>query len=77
MRILSREGSDPLVSGIFFKAVVQAVLLFWGRDVGPYTSDEASPEQIPEQGCATAHWEAADAEGRGEMGISSAGGRYG
>ena len=26
--ILSREGADPKVSGHFFKAVVQAVLLF-------------------------------------------------
>ena len=28
LRILSREGADPKVSGIFFKAVTQAVLLF-------------------------------------------------
>ena len=27
-RILSREGEDPKVSGHFFKAVTQAVLLF-------------------------------------------------
>ena len=27
-RILSREGADPKVSGHFYKAVVQAVLLF-------------------------------------------------
>ena len=27
-RILIREGSEPWVSGFFFKAVVQAVLLF-------------------------------------------------
>ena len=27
-RILSREGSRPLVSGFFFKAIVQLVLLF-------------------------------------------------
>ena len=27
-RILSREGADPKVSGIFYKAVTQAVLLF-------------------------------------------------
>ena len=27
-RILSREGAEPLVSGFFFKAVVQAVFLF-------------------------------------------------
>ena len=28
MRILSREGAEPRVSGSFFKSVVQAVLLF-------------------------------------------------
>ena len=43
-RILSREGAQPRVSGFFFKAVVQAVLLFgsdtWvvtphmGKDLG-------------------------------------------
>ena len=27
-RILSREGADPQVSGIFFKSVVKAVLFF-------------------------------------------------
>ena len=27
-RILSREGADPQVSGLFFKAVIQAVLIF-------------------------------------------------
>ena len=31
-RILSREGADPKVSGLFFKAVVQAVLLS-GADI--------------------------------------------
>ena len=28
LRILRREGADPKVSGYFFKAVTQAVLLF-------------------------------------------------
>ena len=28
MRILSQEGEDPKVSGHFYKAVAQAVLLF-------------------------------------------------
>ena len=28
LRILSREGAEPHVSGFFFKAVIQAVLLF-------------------------------------------------
>ena len=27
-RILGREGADPRISGLFFKVVVQAVLLF-------------------------------------------------
>ena len=27
-RILGREGADPRMSGLFFKAVIQAVLLF-------------------------------------------------
>ena len=30
-RILSREGAEPKVSGLFFKAVVQAVLLFGAK----------------------------------------------
>ena len=46
MRILSREGAAPQVSGLFFKAVVQAVLLFglekcvatprMGKDLGGF-----------------------------------------
>ena len=28
-RILGREGANPRVSGVFFKAVVQKVLIFW------------------------------------------------
>ena len=28
LRILSREGATPRVSGLFFKAVIQALLLF-------------------------------------------------
>ena len=35
LRILNREGSDPKVSGNLYKAVVQAVLIFGGRDMGP------------------------------------------
>ena len=30
-RILEREGANPRVSGMFFKEVVQAVLLFWSE----------------------------------------------
>ena len=38
-RILSREGDYLKVLGIFFKAVVQAVLLFGGREIGPDSPD--------------------------------------
>ena len=31
-RILGQEGSDPMISGLFFKAVVQVVLIF-GSDM--------------------------------------------
>ena len=64
-RILIREGVDLKVSGLFFKAVVQEVLLFQGREMGTEPLDGASPENLPEQGCAAAHWEAAKAEGGG------------
>ena len=30
-RVLGREGADPKVSGNFYKAVAQAVLLFWAE----------------------------------------------
>ena len=31
MRILGREGAEPRISGMFFKSVVQAVLLLGQR----------------------------------------------
>ena len=43
MRILSREGAYPKVSGLCFKAVVQVVLIFWGIDVGPEPWMERGP----------------------------------
>ena len=73
-RILIWEEADPKVLGHFFKAVVQAVLLFWGRDVGPDPPDGAGPDHISAQGRAMAHQEAAEAEGGGALVISSADG---
>ena len=37
MKILSREGVEPRVSGLSFKAVIQSVLLFC-RDMDGYPS---------------------------------------
>ena len=54
-RILIREGADLEVSGLFFKAFVQAVLLFWGRGVGSDPPYGAGPEKLPEQGRVTVH----------------------
>ena len=72
--ILSREGANPKVSGHFFKAVVQVVLLFWDRDMDPDPPDGAGPDQISAQGRATAHREASGASGGGALRISSYGG---
>ena len=76
-RILSWGGAEPKVLGHLFKAVVQAVLLFRGREVGPDPPEVAGPEQLSAQGSAAAHREADEAEGGGELGISSAGGGNG
>ena len=43
----------------------------------PEPPDGTVPEHLPAQGCATDHWEASEAEGGGEMGISSDGGSNG
>ena len=40
-RILSREGAMPRVSGFFFKAVIQALLLFGAEE----TYDGTSPTE--------------------------------
>ena len=45
---------------------------FRGRDMGPDPPDGAGPEQIPAQGIAMSHQEAAEVEGGGEIVISSA-----
>ena len=56
---------------------MQAVLLFQGRDVGPDPPDGAGPDKISAQGRATDYHEESEAEGRGELGISHAGGSNG
>ena len=60
-RIVSWGGADPKVSGHLFKAVVQAVLLFRGREVGPDPPELAGPEQLSAQGSVAAHQEADEA----------------
>ena len=40
-RVLSREGSDPKVSGHFYKAVAKGVLLFRYREMGAQPKDGA------------------------------------
>ena len=53
------------------------MLLFRGRDADPDPPYGMVPEQLPEQGRATAHREEAKEEEGGELVISSAGGSYG
>ena len=60
-RKLVREGADLKVWGLFFKAVVQAVFIF-GAETWVQTS-QMGPGQVPAQGCATAHWKAAEGGG--------------
>ena len=38
-KLLRREGADPILSKKFYPVVVQAVLLFGGRDMGAVGSD--------------------------------------
>ena len=64
-RILIRDGEDPKISGLFFKAFVQAVLIFGAETWVLTPPDGEGTEQLPEKGCATAHREAAEAEGGG------------
>ena len=72
-RILGLEGADPRILGLYFKAVVQAVD-FRVRDVGPDPLYGEGPGQLPAQGRATDHREAAEAVWGRDMGVSSAGG---
>ena len=46
-RILGREGEDPRISGLFFKAVVQVVLLFGLETWLPNPPYGAGPGQFP------------------------------
>ena len=43
LRILSREGADPKVSGHFYKSGVARSVNFQGGDVGVYPLDGAGP----------------------------------
>ena len=61
LRILGREGASPRVSGMFFKAVVQAVLFFWGGGVGDDPSHRPQTGGVQAQGSATDHREVATA----------------
>ena len=56
---------------------MQAALPFQGKDMGPDPLDRAGPDHISAEGCATAYKEAAEEEGGGELGISSADGSNG
>ena len=53
--ILIREGADKRVLGTFFKAVVQQILLFWGRYVVGDANNEAGVELFHAWGCKTDH----------------------
>ena len=60
-RILGREGEDPRISGMFFKAVVQSVLIFGSymwvlnprmeRDLGSFSTGLHSGSPGGSQGC--------------------------
>ena len=63
-RILGWEGAYPSISGLFLKAVVQAVLLF-GSDTCVLTPYKAGLGQISAQICVADHWEASMASGGG------------
>ena len=42
-RILGREGASTRVSGMLFKVVVQAVMIFWGGYVGDHPPHRPGP----------------------------------
>ena len=65
-RILSREGTDPKVSGIFQYGYTGG-LVVQGRDVVTNPQDGVGPDKFPTQGHATAHREAADDMGGWEL----------
>ena len=63
--------------GVVFKGVRAGGVDFWGRDMGLEPLYGAVPGKLPAQGRATTHREAAEGEGGGYMGVSSAGGSNG
>ena len=75
--ILGQEGADPGVSGMFFKAVVQTVLLF-GSETWVLTPPHGTvPRKFSAQGCIEDHHEAAWEARRGGMEVSTYGASYG
>ena len=76
-RVLIEEGADLNKSGLFLQVVVQAVLIFWGRDLGPDPPDGEGTVQLPSEVCTKAHWEAAEEAGRWYLRLSFAGGGNG
>ena len=70
-RILGREGEYPRIL-FFFKGGRTGGVAFRVRDMGTDPPYVVGPGQIPAQGRATAHQEAAEAVGGGYMGVSSA-----
>ena len=74
---LEPVGGGPEGIGEFIQSSSAISVAFQGRDVGPDPPDGAGTEQISEQGCVTAHREAAEAAEGGELVISSADGGNG
>ena len=76
-RVLIREGAYRKVSGHFFKAVVQAVLLF-GAEMWVLTRRmERDLNIFQQKGHATAHREAVEKAGGWKLGLPFAGGDNG
>ena len=62
--VLGQEGADLKVVGYFYKAVAQAVLLFWAETWVLTQRMEKTPGQLSFQGREEDHWEASAAEER-------------
>ena len=69
LKILGKEGAKPRVSGILFKAVMQAVLIFRGIDVGDEPLHRMVPEGFLTQSRHTYQWKAASLVARRKSGI--------
>ena len=76
-RILIWEGANPKVSGHFFKAVVQAVLLFGAETWVLTRRMERDLNIFQQKGHATAHREAVEKAGGWKLGLPFAGGDNG